>query len=133
MTWTDTGAARRVRVMDTRSGDAVFQVDVPAESDLILYFYRMWRPADADQDVESMHWQIVPTGSTVVVPSHQATVPSSAYRQIQERPIGVSATAKPEAPAVAPEASSTETPADTPPPVDLLEDDPTDETPSGSL
>ena len=128
MTWTDTGAARRVRVLDTRSGDAVFEVDVPAESDLILYFYQMWRPVDADPDVESMHWQIVAAGSTVLVPSHQATVPSAQYRQIQERPIGV-APATTETKPVDAEPADTEKsvePTEAAPPVDLLDDETTE-------
>ncbi|MDP7030328.1 MAG: hypothetical protein QF733_08920 [Phycisphaerales bacterium] len=126
MTWTDSGHARRVSVSDMRTGADVFEVDVPGGHDLVLHFYEMWTPPGADKDVEAMHWQIVPAGAVVAVPAHHATVPSEAHRRVTEREVYAGRAADPQAPA--PQAAPDPAPDDeapAPPPVDLLEDDPT--------
>ena len=122
MTWTDTGSTRRVSVSDMRTGDGVFEVDVPKGHDLVMHFYEMWRPPGSTKDVESMHWQIVPAGDVVAVPAHQATVPSAAHRRVVERAVNTPAPKKAEQPEPAPEPTPEEKPAA--PPVDLLDDEP---------
>ncbi|MBT4766753.1 MAG: hypothetical protein HOO04_00150 [Phycisphaerae bacterium] len=131
MTWTDTGHTRRVWVTDIRTGDRVFEVDVPKGSDLTLHFFDMWTPPSTPDDVQSMHWEIVPAGSTVKVPAHHATVPSGPFRRISEQAVEPPAAREP---ATAAPASADETlaePTDStppPPPVDLLDDGADDET-----
>jgi hypothetical protein len=131
MTWTDTGHTRRVWVTDIRTGDRVFEVDVPKGSDLTLHFFDMWTPPGTPDDVQSMHWEIVPAGSTVKVPAHHATVPSGPFRRISEQAVEPPAAREP---ATAAPVSADETPAEPidstqpPPPVDLLDDGADDET-----
>ena len=142
MTWTDTGVPRRITVSNTSSGDTVFEVDVPAQSDLVLQFYDMWRPADSDQNVQGMHWQIVPAGSVIQTPSHHATVPAEAYRQIREVPLAATAVPAAPKPTQTPQKASpdptpeTKTDSPTPPPanppIDLLEADNPDSEPDQS-
>ena len=142
MTWTDTGAPRRVTVSNTSSGDTVFEVDVPAQSDLVMQFYDMWRPADSDQDVQGMHWQIVPAGSVIQTPSHHATVPAEAYRQIREVPLAATAAPAAPKPTQTPQkappdpapGAKTDSPTPPPanPPIDLLEADKPDSEPDQS-
>ena len=134
MTWTDTSHTRRVWVTDLRTGDRVFELDVPKGSDLVLHFFDMWTPEGGDKDVQSMHWQIVPAGGHVTVPAHHATVPSEPFRRISEQGVEpTKASEPPEAPPAppAPEAAAepqptADEPAEvkppTPPPVDLLDD-----------
>jgi len=131
MTWTDTGRTRRVWVTDIRTGDRVFEVDVPKGSDLTLHFFDMWTPPGTPDDVQSMHWEIVQAGSTVKVPAHHATVPSGPFRRISEQAVEPPAARDP---ATAAPVSADETPAEPidstppPPPVDLLDDGADDET-----
>ena len=128
MTWTDTGHTRRVWVTDLRTGDRVFELDVPRGSDLVLHFFHMWTPKGGDQDVQSMHWEIVPAGGHVSVPAHHATVPSEPFRRISEQ--GVQPP-PPEVPAETPKAEQPAKDEPTPAPsVDLLDD--ADEQPAES-
>jgi hypothetical protein len=131
MTWTDTGHTRRVWVTDIRTGDRVFEVDVPKGSDLTLHFFDMWTPPGTPNDVQSMHWEIVPAGSTVKVPAHHATVPSGPFRRISEQAAeppsqgGPAATAPPTAKEVPAQPAAESTPVA--PVVDLLDERDDDE------
>jgi hypothetical protein len=120
MTWTDTGNTRRVWVTDIRTGKRAFEVDVPEGSDLVLHFFDMWTPKGGDQDVQSMHWEIVPAGSRVTVPTHHATVPSEPFRRISEQ--GVEPPKAPPPPVAATEKPPNADKDTPPPPVDLLDD-----------
>ncbi|MCH2139447.1 MAG: hypothetical protein MK100_00255 [Phycisphaerales bacterium] len=86
-TWTDTGQRRRVSVIDTRSGEATFEVDVPKDHDLVLHFYDMWTPPEEHEALEGMHWQIVPAGTAIRTPAHHANVPPAAHRQVREQAV----------------------------------------------
>ena len=128
MTWTDTGKTRRVSVADMRTGKDVFELDVPKGHDLVLHFHQMWAPPGSNNDVEAMHWEIVPAGDTVDVPAHHATVPAESHRRVSERAAADTPTAaapqvaEPASPKEAAEPDSTvnEPPAA---PIDLLDDD----------
>ncbi|MDP6987266.1 MAG: hypothetical protein QGG74_04395 [Phycisphaerales bacterium] len=120
MTWTDTGHTRRVWVTDIRTGTRTFEVDVPEGSDLVLHFFDMWTPKGGDQDVQSMHWEIVPAGGHVTVPAHHATVPSEPFRRISEQ--GVEPPKAPPPPVDAIEKPPTADKDTPPPPIDLLDD-----------
>ncbi len=133
MTWTDTGHTRRVWVTDIRSGNRVFEVDVPKGSDLILHFFDMWIPKGSDKDVQSMHWEIVKSGGHVTVPAHHATVPSEPFRRISEEGVDPHResppppTATEETPKVDESGEDkppppVEPPPAEPPPIDLLDD-----------
>ena len=129
MIWTDTGKTRRVSVADMRTGQDVFELDVPEGHDLVLHFYEMWTPPGSDNDVEAMHWEIVPAGGTVDVPAHHATVPSESHRRVSEQTADTPATkvppvAEPAVPraAVEPESTVKEPSAV---PIDLLDGDET--------
>jgi len=119
-TWTDTGSRRRVSVVDTRTGDAAFEVDIPKGHDLVLHFYDMWKPTDAGSDAEGMHWQIVPAGTGAPVPVHHANVPPAAHRQIREQSAEVATEPATPAPAPEPSTAPAEKPAESPP-VDLID------------
>jgi hypothetical protein len=127
MIWTDTGKTRRISVADMRTGQDVFELDVPEGHDLVLHFYEMWTPSGIDNDVEAMHWEIVPAGGTVDVPAHHATVPSESHRRVSEQAADTPAmkappVAEPTSPKAADELESS---ANEPPvaPIDLLDDD----------
>ena len=121
MTWTDTGHTRRVWVTDLRTGDRVFELDVPKGSDLILHFFDMWTPTNAANDVQSMHWQIVPAGQAIDVPAHHATVPVERFRRISEQGVEPPPAAAPAKQPVADDPPQADEPV-VPPPVDLLDD-----------
>ncbi|MCP4759602.1 MAG: hypothetical protein GY894_03495 [Planctomycetes bacterium] len=130
MTWTDTGATRRVSVSDIKSGEQVFEVDVPAGHDLVLHFYTMWTPPSKTDDVEAMHWEIVPTGTSIDVPSHHATVPKGTRRRVSEQALAPKATPRaagaptPDTTTEAKPKTPPETPAEpSPPPVNLIDDE----------
>jgi len=143
MTWTDTGTTRRVSVSDIQSGDRVFEIDVPAGHDLVLHFHTMWTPPGKSDDVEAMHWEIVPAGTSTKVPPHHATVPSGTHRRVSEQAVAPPPTppAPPPAPqpegaaAASPDAETKPTPdansepdpgapaKTAPPPVNLIDDE----------
>lgn len=126
MTWTDTGKTRRVSVADMRTGKDVFELDVPKGHDLVLHFHEMWAPPGSNNDVEAMHWEIVPAGDTVDVPAHHATVPAESHRRVSERAAAdtpattAPPVAEPPKEAAEPDSTVSEPPAA---PIDLLDDD----------
>lgn len=129
MIWTDTGKTRRVSVADMRTGKDVFELDVPEGHDLVMHFYEMWTPPGSDNDVEGMHWEIVPAGSTVDVPTHHATVPAESHRRVTEQAAETPATKGPPVtePALPEQTAEPESAVNEPPatPIDLLDDDET--------
>ncbi|MDP7070842.1 MAG: hypothetical protein QF561_05790 [Phycisphaerales bacterium] len=130
MTWTDTGASRRVSVIDIKTGERVFEVDVPAGHDLVLHFHTMWTPPGDDSEDEAMHWGIVPAGTVLKAPPHHARVPGRSTRRVSEHavapPPAPAATAAPPATSDGAEQTAPKPtgppPPTTPPPVDLIDD-----------